>query len=168
MALRVGLPCLVLLSSLAYATAVNAEMIGDSRYRAEVWFTDHVEPPASVGALTNGADRPSSSQYLPRVHELGYATYPVVALPESFERPQPEYLILASYDHQDFGDSQKVCVEDLRAGKFGYTVVARFEKRLLGTGSSWLSSAGWGAPPPGKISPTITVFQSAFDRPPSP
>ena len=65
--------------------------------RAEEWFLRNVTPSSSVGALANGKPRPFSPQYLPRVHELGYATYPVVALPETFEQPQPEYLILSGY-----------------------------------------------------------------------
>jgi len=164
MALRLALPSLVLLPTLGYAIAVDAEMITDSRYAAEAWFSNNVPRTSSIGALTGNLER-LSPQYLPRLHELGYATFPVLAQRDSFERPQPDYLILSQYDHDDFDERQKDCVRDLLSAELGYEFVIAFRGRFLGTGSSWLSLAGWHAPPPGKISPTITVFRR-FNGPP--
>jgi hypothetical protein len=86
---------------------------------------------------------------------------------ESFDQPQPEYLILTSYNYEDFDDEQKACVRDLLAGRLGFHAVQNFRGRYLDTGSSWLSLAGWGAPTPGKISPTVTILRRRGNRPPS-
>ena len=101
------------------------------------------------------------AQYLPRVLEMGYATYPVPMREESFGRPQPEYLILTSYNYEDFDGGQGACMRRLIRGDFGYKMVATFTGRHLGTGSSWLSLAGWAAPTPGKINPTIVILKRA-------
>jgi hypothetical protein len=151
---RLGLPLMVLLLSVAHAVAVDLEMISDSRYRAEAWFDENVERSASVGAF-------SKPQYLPRLVERGYATYAVEMTRESFERPQPEYLVLTSYNFEDFDEAQTACMKELLAGRLGYGLVVTFKGRYLGTGSSWLSLAGWGAPVPGKISPTVVVLRRA-------
>jgi len=142
----------VLLPTLAYAAAVNAEMITDSRYDAEAWFRENVPPSASVGAF-------SDPQYLPRLEPLGYRSYRVEMTRESFDRPQPDYLLLTSYHYVDFDERQRDCMASLMRGELGYEPVVEFHGRFLGTGSSWLSLAGWGAPVPGKISPTLTVLQ---------
>jgi hypothetical protein len=113
---------------------------------------EHVERPTSVGAF-------SKPQYLPRLPELGYATYQVEMARESFDRPQPDYLVLSSYNYEDFDHAQQVCMRELLAGHLGYTPVVTFGGRYLGTGSCWLSIAGWATPTPGKISPTITVLR---------
>lgn len=83
---------------------------------------------------------------------------------ESFEQPQPEYLVLTNYNYEDFDTAAQACMRDLLAGRLGYRPIAAFHGRFLGTGSSWLSLAGWGAPVPGKISPTVTVLRRAEDR----
>ena len=127
-------------------------MLTDSRYAVEAWFEENVEPSSSVGAF-------SRPQYLPRLNELGYLTFAVTMTRESFDGPQPEYLVLTSYNYEDFDADQKVCMKDLLAGRLGYEVVVTFSGRYLGTGSCWLSLAGWGAPVPGKISPTITILR---------
>ncbi|UCE60969.1 MAG: glycosyltransferase family 39 protein [Phycisphaerales bacterium] len=149
---RFGIPLAVACLSLGYAAAVDLEMITDSRYQAEKWFQGNIVPSSSVGAFSN-------PQYLPRVHDLGYATYPVEMSPEAFTRPQPEYLILTSYNYEDFNDEQKACMKELISGRLGYDPVVGFRGRYLGTASSALSIAGWGALPPGKISPEITILR---------
>jgi hypothetical protein len=156
---RWGIPVAVFLLSAGYTTAIDAEMVTDSRYEAEEWFRGNVEPSSSIGAFLAQDHMPLTGQYLPRVHELGYATYPVEMKPESFERQQPDYLILTSYNYDDFSTEQKRCKEQLVKGRLGYTPVATFTGRYLGTGSSWLSLAGWGAPTPGKIGPTIIILK---------
>jgi hypothetical protein len=149
---RLGVPVAVLLPTLGYALSMNAEMLTDSRYEAEAWFRANVERPSQVGAF-------SKPQYLPRLNESGYATYGVVMARESFERPQPEYLILTSYNYEDFDADQTACMKDLLAGRLAYEPVVSFTGRHLGSGSSWLSLAGWGAPTPGKISPKLTILR---------
>jgi hypothetical protein len=157
--IRRGIPAVMLALSLGYAVAVNLEMIDDSRYAAEQWFRDRVEPPSTVGAFRVDERYPLKAQYLPRVHEHGYGTNVVDMKVESFDRPQSEYLILTSYDYEDFNDRQAGCMSELIKGRLGYTPVATFAVRYLGTGSSWLSLTGWGAPTPGKISPTIIILK---------
>lgn len=157
--LRRMLPALILLPSAGYAVAVNLEMQNDSRYAAEAWFTRNVPREASVGAFAPEDAPRLRPQYLPRVHELGYATFPVVMAPEWLSRPQPEYLVLSSFDYEDYNARQHATMADLLAGRYGYGVVARFGPRFLGNGSHWLSLAGWGGPPPGKISPALIVLQ---------
>ncbi len=159
MMVKAALFCAVVLPTAGYAVAINAEMLTDSRYDVEAWFQKHVEPTANVGAFSMGHEPRLRPQYLPRLHELGYATYPVVMVRDWFDRPQPEYLVLTSYNFEDFDDSQRSCMADLLAGRLGYEVVAMFKGRYLGTGSSWLSIAGWGAPIPGKISPRLIVMK---------
>ncbi len=150
--IRFGLPGFVLFLSLGYALAINLEMTFDSRYEAEDWFQANVSPPSSVGAF-------SDAQYLPRVHELGYTTYSVEMSREAFAQPQPRYLTLTSYNYEDFDAEQMACKADLVAGRLGYRPVAVLRRRFLGKGSSWLSVAGWGAPIPGKTSPTINILE---------
>jgi len=151
---RWGVPCMIFLLTIGHAAAIDAEMLRDSRYAAEAWLADNVEPSSSVGAF-------SKPQYLPRLGDLGCPTYSVAMTREAFERPQPDYLILTSYNYDDFNGQQRACMKDLLAGRFGYQPVATFKGQYLGTGSSWLSLAGWGAPVPGKISPTITILRRA-------
>ena len=127
-------------------------MIADSRYQAEAWFRDNVPLSANVGAF-------SKSQYLPRLHEMGYATYPVDMERSSFDRPQPEYLVLTEYNYEDYEDRQRSCMKVLLSGELGYERTAYFERSFLGVGRSWLGLAGWGAPAPGKISPTLIVLR---------
>lgn len=149
---RIGVSGVVLLLSLGYAVAINAEMVTDSRYRAEKWFNDNVPRSENVGAFSN-------PQYLPRLPESGYATYQVEMARESFDRPQPEYLILTSYNYEDFNEAQQACMRELLGARLGYTPVVAFGGRYLGASSSWLSLAGWGTPTPGKISPRITILR---------
>jgi hypothetical protein len=150
--IRIGVPSVVLLTSLGYVAAIDAEMLTDSRYRAEQWFVEHVPRSASIGAF-------SHPQYLPRLHELGYATYPVEMTRTSFERPQPEYLVLTGYNYEDFSAEQQACLQDLLRSHLGYTPVATFTGRFLGSGRHWLGLAGWGTPVPGKISPDLTILR---------
>lgn len=162
---RLAIVSFALIPSLAYTTALNVEVMNDSRYEAEDWFAENLSVETSVGALVNDLDRPFRPQYLPRVHDMGYATFPVVARTESFDTKQPEILLLSQYDHDDFGEEQRACIDHLLAGRLGYELVAQFEAKYLGTGRSWLAVAGWLAPTPGKISPTITIFKR-IERPP--
>lgn len=157
--MRVMVFAIVLLPSLAYAVAVNVEMLTDSRYECEAWFDAHVPRDASVGAFSLDETPQLRPQYLPRVHEMGYPTYPVVMAREWFTRPQPEYLILTNYTYEDFDEAQRTCMRELLSGALGYDPVVAFSGRYLGTGSSWLSLAGWGTPTIGKISPTLTVLR---------
>lgn len=149
--------CLVFLPTFGSAWVLDAEMIADSRYQAEAWFRENAPQSASVGAF-------SKAQYLPRLHEMGYATYPVEMVRTSFDRPQPEYLVLTEYNYEDYDDRQRACMQDLLGDELGYERVAYFERRFLGIGRSWLGFAGWGAPVPGKISPTLIVLQRSDSR----
>ncbi len=157
--LRLGVPVLVGALSLGYAVGVDLDMVQDSRYAAEAWFTENVEPPSSIGAFPMDDRTPLKAQYLPRVVEMGYATYPVAMRHESFERPQPEYLMLTSYNFEDFGAEQRACMKDLMQGKLGYRPAATFQARYLGATPSWLTIASIGAPRPGKISPRLIVLK---------
>jgi len=164
---RLAIVAGAIIPSLAYTTALNVEVINDSRYEAEDWFAEHVSIETSVGALINDLDRPFKPQYLPRLHEMGYPTFPIVARTETFQTPQPDILVLSQYDLDDFASEQRACVDDLRAGRLGYKLVARFTAQYLGTGRSWSALAGWFTRLPGKISPTISIFER-IDRIPKP
>ncbi|MFQ5592041.1 MAG: ArnT family glycosyltransferase [Phycisphaerae bacterium] len=148
---RVGLCCLVLVPSIAYAAAIDLEMINDSRYDAEEWFRENVPPASNVGAFSPG-------QYLPRLHELEYHTYSLEMTRHTFTKPQPQWLVLTSYNYEDFNADQRVCMDALLRGRLGYRRMAAFNPQYLGTGTSWLGVAGWGAPTPGKASPSIIVM----------
>jgi hypothetical protein len=149
--LAAALCAAVVLPSLGYTAATLAEMTTDTRYSAERWFGENVSPDASVGAT-------SKPQYLPRLTELGYATYFVAMERDSFARRQPEYLVLTSFNYEDFNDEQRICMGDLLDGRFRYDLVAGFKPRFLGTETSWLALAGWGAERPGKISPELIIL----------
>jgi len=142
----------VALLTLGYTVAIDAEMVTDSRYAAEAWFEKHVGKNESIGAF-------SKPQYLPRLAERGYTTYSVEMSREAFARPQPDYLVLSSYNYEDFNDDRRACLHALLDGTLGYDMLVTFRGHYLGTGSSWLSLAGWAAPTPGKISPAITVLK---------
>ena len=150
--LRWGLPAGILMLSLGHAAAVDLGLLTDSRYAAEAWFTDHVKPPSSVGAF-------SKPQYLPRLNDLGFATYSLRMTPETFEQPQPEFLVLTSFNYEDFDARQRACMNELLTGRLGYNRVAEFSGEPPAGQRSWLSVAGWGAPRPGKISPTIMILR---------
>ncbi|MCO6436638.1 MAG: glycosyltransferase family 39 protein [Phycisphaerae bacterium] len=164
--IRLMVPVVVFLPTLACSIAIDLEMLHDSRYDAEAWFLENVPREASVGAFSMDDAPRLRPQYLPRVHELGYATYPVVMSPAWLSRPQPEFLILTSFNYEDFSDEQRKTMDDLLAGRYGYGVVARFGPRFLGTGSHWLSLPAWGAPTPGKISPTLIILKRRAEAQP--
>jgi len=147
--LRIGPPLAVLLPTLGYAAAVDIEMRHDSRYACEAWFDAHVARPSSVMVI-------SDWQYLPRLREMGYA-----AADETYAwRDLPEYVVVTHYTTEDFDDERQVWLDELMSGRAGFEVVARFGGwRYLGPGGHWISAAGWGAPPPGKISPRLTVLR---------
>lgn len=142
----------VFLPSFSYGFAVNLEMMSDSRYAAEEWFKKNVPPPSSIGAT-------SKPQYLPRLTELGYATYSIPMTRDSFNQPQPEYLVLTSYDYEDYSEEQRASMDELVPGRLGYKLVASFDGKYLPPHRSWLAIAGWGTPNIGKISPRILVFK---------
>jgi len=152
--LKAAVVAAVVCLSLGYAAAIDAELLTDSRYAAERWFEQNVPRTATIGAS-------SPPQYLPRLPERGYRTYSVEMTRDAFDHPQPEYLLLSSYDYEDYDVDQRTCMNDLVAGRLGYEVAATFRGRFLGTGRSWLALAGWGAPVPGKISPTIIILRRA-------
>ncbi len=152
LAARVAVPLIVFPLSLGYVTVVNLEMMTDSRYRAEAWFEENVSTDTSVGVF-------AKPQYLPRIAEMGYAGYGVEMTREAFDRPQPDVLVLSSYNYIDFDEEQQAVLSDLLAGKLGYEQVITFEGRYLGTGRHWLGLAGWSTDAIGKISPTLTVLQ---------
>lgn len=160
---KFGVIMVIFVPTLAYAWSVNLEMVHDSRYAAEDWFRKHAPADAAIGALTDDLQR-FSPQYLPRLHEQGFATYPVLCRVEEFDRPQPEFLVLSSFDHQDFGTAGRDCAKELMDGLHGYKPVAVLRPAYLGTARSWLGLAGWMAPAPGKISPQVTIFQADPDR----
>lgn len=149
---RFGVVAVIAFLTLGYTAAIDLEMIGDSRYAAEAWFEHNVDKSTSVGAF-------SKPQYLPRLAELGYPTYGVEMKRETFDRPQPDYLVLTNYNYEDFDEPAQACKAALVGGELGYGLVATFRGRYLGTGSSWLNLAGWGTPVPGKISPTVVVMK---------
>ncbi len=163
---RAVIVAVIFLPTLGYSIAVDAEMITDSRYKAEHWFKNQIDTAASVGAFSMNDKPRLRPQYLPRLHELGYATYPVVMKLTSFSRPQPDFLVLTNYNYEDYDEQQHSCMRKLLAGDLGYDVVAQFERQYLGDGSSWLSLAGWGTPHLGKISPTLIVLQRRDQPPP--
>ncbi len=155
--IRGGVIGAVALLTLGYTAALGAEMMSDSRYRAERWFEKHVSTSMPIGAF-------SKPQYLPRMNEQGYRTYTVAMSREALGRPQPDYLILTNYNYEDFDDAQRACMAELLDGQFGYEVVTTFHGRYLGTGKSVLALAGWWTPVPGKISPEITVLSKGATR----
>ncbi len=157
---RIGLLSAILIPTVLYSGAMSLEMISDSRYAAEQWFRKNVPVDRSVGAFLIDEKTPLKPQYLPRVHEMGYATYPVAMSRESFQRPQPEYLLLTSYNYEDFDAEQRNVMALLRSGELGYQTVAEFRGQYLPGRRSLLALAGWGSPIPGKISPTILVMRS--------
>lgn len=166
--LRMSAPLVLFVPTAAYAIAVDLEMIHDSRYEAEEWFEKNISKETSIGALTASLEH-FSPQYLPRVHEMGFATYPVLALTESFKSPQPQLLMLSGFDRTDFKAENDRCVMSLTATYQAqhYQVIKDFSGRFLGSWSSWLSAAGWYAPPPGKISPKLWIYEKRGEAPTS-
>ena len=150
---------IVALLTAGYLAALALGTWTDTRYAAEAWFTQHVPRTASVGAF-------AKPQYLPRLVELGYATYAVPAQRSAFDQPQPEYLVLTSYHYEDHDAEGRAVVEALLAGRLGYELAAHFEGHYVGTGRHWLGVAGWGTPALGKISPAITVLHRSPSRSP--
>lgn len=142
----------VIIPSATYAFAVNVEMLTDSRYKAEAWFVQQVKPPSSVGS----SSRP---QYLPRLAERGFATYSLPMTRTAFDQPQPEFILLTSFDYEDYSPEQVACMEELVTGRLGYKLVASFGGRFLPPHRSLMGLAGWGTPALGKVSPTLLIFQ---------
>lgn len=151
-ALRFGLPMILFLTSMGYAVSINLSLMTDTRYSVEQWFEESVDKNESIGAF-------SKPQYLPRLTSMGYDTYKVEMKREAFDQLQPDYLILSSYHYADFDEEQADCMKLLLSGQLGYQPVKTFRGSYVGTNSSWLGLAGWFAPVPGKISPTIIVLR---------
>ena len=150
--LRVGTLGAVAVLTLGYTLTLTCEMVTDTRYQAERWFTDHVPMSRSIGAF-------SKPQYLPRLNELGYRTYVVEMSREAFTRTQPDCLILTNYNHEDFNVEQQSCLRDLLDGKLGYEVVTTIGGSFHEPTKPWWSVGGWWAPTPGKISPKMIVLK---------
>jgi len=143
----------VFVPTLCNAFALILEMRNDTRYEAERWFVEHVEPPSAIGAF-------SHPQFLPRLSQMGFATYAIDATREAFSRPQPEFIVVTEYEIEDANADERDFLSDLLVGKMGYGTVAEFKPQYLN--SSWPGLAGWGAPMPGKISPKISVLRRRF------
>ena len=150
---------LLLVPTGVYAAYFPLEMCNDSRYRVEAWFRRNVPDDASVGAFIAGRSAGVRPQYLPRFLEMGLGTYAVPMEASSFDRPQPEYLVLSSYDYLDFPPESLAVMSRLLAGEFGYRAV--HHAGPVYNGFTWPAS---GCPLPGKISPDITILRRGGDN----
>ncbi|MHC5111261.1 MAG: ArnT family glycosyltransferase [Planctomycetota bacterium] len=160
---RILLSLFLLVPTIAYAASIPYDMMLDSRYRAERWFREHVEPPSSIGAFMRVEDARLKPQYLPRLVEMGYATYPVLMSEASFSKPQPEYLVLSSYDYADYSRQELTAMKKLLSGDFGYEEVAFFTANrgpeLVADTILQLSRFKDQSLRPGKISPTLHILR---------
>ncbi|MCC7293982.1 MAG: glycosyltransferase family 39 protein [Phycisphaerales bacterium] len=151
-AVVVGLP------TAGYLASVSFEMMTDSRYLAESWLRDRVPAGSPIGVFCK-------PQYLPRLIEMGYDVYSLEMTAESIAAHPCAALVLSSYDFRGYAGANRDTFETLVHGEGGYDVAAQLGGlRYLGTGNSWLSLAGWGAEPPGKISPEIIVLTHTRER----
>ncbi len=142
----------VALPTAGYLTSLSREMMTDSRYAAEAWLHDRVPAGSPIGVFCK-------PQYLPRLLEMGYDVYELEMTPESIAAHPCAALVLSSYDFEGYEGASRDTFETLLRGESGYAVAERLGGlQYLGSGRSWLSLAGWGAEPPGKISPEISIL----------
>lgn len=145
----------VVLPTAGYLASVSLEMMTDSRYAAEAWLRDRVPAGSPIGVFCK-------PQYLPRLIEMGYDLRELEMTPESIAAHPCAALVLSSYDFQGYAGANRAMLETLLLSERDYTVAAHLGGlQYLGTGRSWWSLAGWGAEPPGKISPEIVILTPA-------
>lgn len=154
---RIGGLCALFIGSMGYSTAVDMELTHDTRYRAEEWLNNHVEPTEPIGVF-------SHPQYLPRFTLGIHRAIPLEMTPETFTRKRPTYLVLSSFNYDDYNDARKECMADLRSGVLGYSPVATFSKQYLPPARSWLAVVGWGTRGAGKASPDIIILKDMTQR----
>lgn len=150
---RAVVSAMVALPTVAYALWVNVELTRDTRYEAEAWFRAEVPAMSDVGIFVN------KLQYLPRLHEAGYRYAALTMQRETFARPAPPWLVLSSYDYQEYDIEQAAVLDELVQGRMGFEVAAMFSRPAWGDTWSWLAAASLGVERPGKISPTIIVLR---------
>lgn len=147
-------PWVVALPTLGFAAHVDVAMLRDTRYEAEAWFVEHVPKGATVGIFCK-------PQYLPRVFDMGYPTALLAMREETFSRPVPEYLVLTSYDYEEYDEERAACQRALEGGRLGYEIVTTFARPAGSDPWAWLALGGTGVERPGKISPTLIVLQQS-------
>jgi hypothetical protein len=107
----------------AFLHALNGDLmlVNDSRYLAEAWLRDNVEPEARIGTF-------STAQYLPRLAWLGHT---VERIPEdeigefALRERSPDYLVLSSLYYPRFSGERREWIESLISEAEGYRVVWR-------------------------------------------
>lgn len=143
--------------SVLYCIGLDAELLNDSRYRAEKWFVENIDKDVHIATLS-GIDR------APRLHIKGFHRFekrwekPNQTITLLTKPPAPDYVIMtgpgykrASFD-RDFAEA-------LLAGSLGYTKVAHFENLYLYSKRTVLGFAGWPMEKQTYISPEITVLK---------
>jgi hypothetical protein len=145
---------LVIGSTAAYTRGLQVTSHQDTRYAVEQWFAENVPTTATVGAF-------SKPQYMPRLHDQGYAVYPVEMSDAALRRPQPEYLVLTSQNYEDYRGEEAACLQRLLAGQYGYEPIAKVDGVHVGKLPSMWYLAAYGSPGIGKLSPTVIVLRRA-------
>jgi hypothetical protein len=116
-------PLLAFVFGHAFLHSLNGDLIllNDSRYSAEAWLRENVEPPARIGTF-------STAQYLPRLAWLGHRVERMaegeIGAAALAER-SPDYLVLSSLYYPRFGGERGEWIERLIAGREGYREVWR-------------------------------------------
>ena len=105
------------------AVSLDALMIRDSRYAAEAWLRDSVEPGKTVAAT-------GMSQYLPRHVMVGWD--PMPASLESVREQMPDYIVLSAGFalREPDGSIGAEFYRALREGREGYTLKKVFRTSL--------------------------------------
>jgi len=139
---------------LGNSLAVDLEMVNDTRYRAERWIAQNVEPQEYIGVF-------SPPQYLPRFFVAGRRAQLMEMKQDSIRKTAPPFILLTSHNYQDFDEDQRKWMRALVAGELGYAAepVAEFSSLYLPPQRHWIALAGWGTRGAGKVSPHIFILK---------
>jgi hypothetical protein len=144
--------------SILYCVALDAELLTDSRYRAEKWFVENVDKNAHIATLS-GIDR------APRLHMHGFSRFekrwekPNQTIRLLTKPPAPQYIIMTepAYKRASFDPNFTKAIFD---GSLGYSKVAHFDNLFLYPKRNILGLAGWPMKKQTYLSPEITVLKS--------
>jgi len=139
------LPLAVLLVLAAmYAIAVDAEMVGGSRERAEKWIREN------LNKRTESITFISPSIYMPRARNEGYRvnyTHNADMTTAASLKGSPKLIALADKWYLDSIHFDQDFRKKLLGEKLGYRKIAEFGPRFVPPGTPNAKKCVWGAPP---------------------
>lgn len=148
---------LLFTTSLLYCIGLDAELLTDSRYRAEQWCVENIDKNAHIVTL-------SGIYRAPRLYIKGFSRFeprwekPRQTIRLLTKQPVPEYIIMSSFAYRR-ASFDKDFIGALFDGSLGYTEIAHFDNKFLCPKRTILGFAGWPLEKQTYISPELTILK---------